>query len=290
MRPSAYRLTAVIGTDCRSLQLKASPFSHARLESLLREDPVAITLEPLGHPLANRLLQALGSRRAIAQRSHVHGPRPRAARWRCYKRVLDEPAVQWVTPVEAPELQRRVADLCARSPGVIAAFVAEDVLDDAASASAIEKAMTGALTVGGDDAIFHRPTADVRRAVLADRRALLAEVPTWSATDIGNACDSMNSNLSQRAAELRTTHRLFGLRAGWSWRYPKFQFGPELHIYPEMRQVLLNLPDEQGWERMQWFVTPSEGLGGRTPLEVWHDDRKLIVEIAMAENWRNRSL
>ena len=286
MRPSAYRLTAVIDKDSGSLELKASPFSHDRLDSLLKDDPIAITLEPLGHPLANRLLQALRYRRPAAQRSHSV-PRTRAARWRCYKTALNAPAVQWVTPVEAPELKRRVADLCSRTPGVIAVFIAEDVLNDAASASAIDKAMAGAIATGGDDAIFHRPTADVRRAVLADRRALLAEVPTYSAIEIGRACDSMNCNLSQRAAELRMTHRLFGLRAGWSWRYPKFQFGPELHIYPEMRQILLNLPDEQGWERLQWFITPSESLHGRTPLEAWPDERKQIVEIAMTENWRD---
>src|ERR1041384_5933563 len=89
----------------------------------------------------------------------------------------------------------------------------------------------------------HAPTADVRRAVLADRRALLAAVPTYSAVEIGAACDGGNSNLSQRAAELRISQRLFGLRSGWKWRYPQFQFDAELKVFPEMRHILLNLPD-----------------------------------------------
>ncbi len=65
MRPSAYRLTALVGDDPGSLELKVSPFSAARLQSLLKDDPVAITIEPLGHPLANRLLQALRGREAL---------------------------------------------------------------------------------------------------------------------------------------------------------------------------------------------------------------------------------
>ncbi len=129
----------------------------------------------------------------------------------------------------------------------------------------------------------------MRRAVLAHRRALLAEIPTYSATEIGAACDSSNSNLSQRAAELRIAHRLFGLRSGWTRRYPTFQFGADLKVFPEMRQVLLNLPDEQGWERLQWFMTPRDELNGKTPLEAWPLHRQPIVKIAKLESWRART-
>lgn len=288
MRPSAYRLTAVVGPNPESLQLKVSPFSSATLDTVLKGDPVAITVEPLGHPLANRLLHALRNRDSLPAShspSHFHEAQ---RRWRCYKRVLDDPTIQWVTPIEALELKRRVSDLCSTLPGMLAAFVAEEVLRDDASAGAIDKAMAGAITLGDDHAVFRRPTADVRQAVLADRRALLAEVPTYSAMEIGAACDSSNSNLSQRAAELRISQRLFGLRSGWTWRYPKFQFGDGLKTFVEMRQVLLNLPDEQGWERLQWFMTPRDELAGSTPMDAWSTHRQQIAKMAMLESWRTR--
>jgi hypothetical protein len=81
---------------------------------------------------------------------------------------------------------------------------------------------------------------------------------------------------------------LFGVRFGQAWHYPKFQFDPDLRPYPEIKTILSALPDDQGWDRIQWFLERHEKLQGCTPLEVWTTDRNKVVEAANMERWTAR--
>jgi hypothetical protein len=56
-----------------------------------------------------------------------------------------------------------------------------------------------------------------------------------------------------------------------------------------MKSVLAALtPDQQGWDRLQWFLEPHESLRGRTPIEVWKTDRNKVIEAANTERWDGR--
>ena len=100
------------------------------------------------------------------------------------------------------------------------------------------------------------------------------------------------SNPSQFAADMRKANRIFAVRFGRDWRYPRFQFNHgsrPLEPFPEMRDVLTALaPDKRGWDRLQWFVEPNSALNGRIPLEVWSEDRSKVVEATRMEHWDAR--
>jgi hypothetical protein len=131
--------------------------------------------------------------------------------------------------------------------------------------------------------------ASDREALIRTRRQMLDRVGSFSSEDLATAAESMTSNPSQFAADQRGTGELFGVRFGREWRYPKFQFDAKRHTLPEMKPVLKALsPDEQGWDRLQWFLEPHEVLRGRTPLEVWKTDRQKVVEAANTERWDGR--
>jgi hypothetical protein len=68
-------------------------------------------------------------------------------------------------------------------------------------------------------------------------------------------------------------------------RYPRFQFSDTGLPHAEMKVILAALPDERGWDRLQWFLTPHAVLGGRTPLEEWSVDRGNVVAAAQTERW-----
>jgi len=94
---------------------------------------------------------------------------------------------------------------------------------------------------------------------------------------------------AELAADQRGSGKLFGVRWGREWRYPKFQFDSGRQLYPEMKSVLSALsPDQQGWDRLQWFLHPHERLNGRTPLQVWKSDRQKVIEAAHSERWDGR--
>ncbi len=56
-----------------------------------------------------------------------------------------------------------------------------------------------------------------------------------------------------------------------------------------MRDIVSALsPDELGWDRLQWFLEPHQRLTGRTPLEVWAEDPKQVLQAAQSEHWNGR--
>ncbi|HTU64405.1 MAG TPA: hypothetical protein VMF52_00530 [Steroidobacteraceae bacterium] len=128
-----------------------------------------------------------------------------------------------------------------------------------------------------------------RAALIAARREMLESVGWFSSQDLASAATSTTSNASQLAADLRKPGRVLGVRFGQSWCYPKFQFDGRKQIIPEMKQVLAALsPDDQGWDRLQWFLEPNETLKGRPPVDVWETDRARVVDAASKERWNGR--
>jgi hypothetical protein len=134
---------------------------------------------------------------------------------------------------------------------------------------------------------------DNRPALKAARQEMLNSVRgTFTSEEIASALDSTSSNPSQYAADQRSAGKIFGVRFGREWHYPKFQFDRSrkpIEIFPEVKPLLEALsPDERGWDRLQWFLQPHEGLSGRTPLEMWQSDRAAVVTAASAERWNGR--
>lgn len=81
---------------------------------------------------------------------------------------------------------------------------------------------------------------------------------------------------------------VFAVRDGDRWLYPRFQLDADGGPIAEMKAVLAALPDDAGWDRLQWFLTPHETLEGRTPLEVWRDYRWSVMRAAATERWTGR--
>jgi len=80
----------------------------------------------------------------------------------------------------------------------------------------------------------------------------------------------------------------FSVRYADDQLFPAFQFADDGHPYPELKVILQRLPDRQGWDRLQWFLSPHESLAGAPPVEVWHQDRRRVVEASRSEHWEER--
>ena len=118
---------------------------------------------------------------------------------------------------------------------------------------------------------------------------MLDEVGTYTSEQLAAASEPTTSNVSRFAADLRTAGKIFGVRFGREWHYPQFQFDASRRVIPEIKEVLRALsPDEQGWDRLQWFLQPHEELKEQTPLSVWSEDRQRVIEAANAERWDGR--
>jgi hypothetical protein len=171
----------------------------------------------------------------------------------------------------------RLADLVAhtRQSGKRIAF-------EAKSPSKLSAVSASEVAPDGND-------ASEREMLIRVRREMLSKVGAYSSEDLAAAAESTTKNPSQFAADQRSTGAIFGVRFGREWRYPSFQFDSRRHAFPEMRAVLQALsPDEQGWDRLQWFLEPHETLRGRTPLDVWKKNRKKVIEAANTERWDGR--
>ena len=135
-----------------------------------------------------------------------------------------------------------------------------------------------------------RVRARERRLALNKARTdMLRKAGTLSSEDVAAGTASTSSNASQCAADLRKAGRVFGVRSGQEWLYPEFQFDNRHRVLPEMEEIVAALsPDEQGWDRLQWFLEPHERLGGKTPLDVWKSDRTKVIAAARSERWNGR--
>jgi hypothetical protein len=127
--------------------------------------------------------------------------------------------------------------------------------------------------------------AERARRLREIHEALLASEPTFTSADIGALRNSFNANSSQLAKDLRQAGRLFGVKRGREWLYPRFQFDDRGQLYPEMQQVLTAFTAEASqWDVLQWFQEPQATLGA-TPREIWAKDRAAVVKAAQGEHW-----
>jgi hypothetical protein len=291
----------------KSMEIRTTVFSKSNLDSLLTERPAAITFSPAGALDTERLLGAYLKNDALFRpmtRSR------RIIRWRCYEQKSGERQFELKELVEERALSRKASELfkwfvqsaadtpiCALVPDInwtsqhedeIRAVLCDVIAYSSATGKEVRIEVKGISRAAAPVSPNEDDVTD-REALIRVRRQMLDKVGSYSSEDLAAAAESITSNPSQFAADQRGTGAFFGVRFGREWRYPKFQFDAERHILPEMKPVLQALsPDEQGWDRLQWFLQPNETLHGRTPLDVWEGNRQKVVEAANTERWDGR--
>jgi hypothetical protein len=79
----------------------------------------------------------------------------------------------------------------------------------------------------------------------------------------------VTTNPSATLAKYREQGRLFSVREGRNYLYPRFQFDQDAAPLEAVADVLKVVPeDARGWPLLSWFEAPSTLLGGRTPSDV----------------------
>jgi hypothetical protein len=274
-------------------ELRTIGFSSENLEALLDERPAAITLSRAGLLAPERLLQAWEDQADLVTSVSVA---PDAATRYCLFEVKTPVARELESNelVNPEQLKAKMMDIATRYalfPDAAAVWI---IVPELPSTSPLAPETWRVLL---RNVIAHSWAEPVRSAanngaesdrdaLLRERQRMLDAVGTSSSEDLATAAGSATSNASQFAADQRSTGRLFGVRFGQAWHYPKFQFGDKGRVLDDMKAVLRALsPDDQGWDRLQWFLEPHEKLGGRVPLEVWKTDRRQVIEAANTERW-----
>src|SRR5215475_9832632 len=116
MDDSQLYVSAVVGLDAGSPQLRMMTYSRESFSRMLGERPTAITVSPLGVLIPERLLDLFAR---IRSRHRAHVVTYPHSRWRFYCRQADEPAVHFERLIASDELSqwREVV------PGGLLAFV-----------------------------------------------------------------------------------------------------------------------------------------------------------------------
>jgi hypothetical protein len=288
---TAYYLSAVIGRERGSFEVRTTLFSPENLEALLENDPTAITLASEGALMPERLLDIFSKRESLleAHRSRTL-QRGQSHRWRYYEKRTYDRAPHWIRSMDSNALKQQVVRHHARIHDVLLAFVREGVLSE--TRSVIDSVIAEAMTPRR----MRAPVAQSEKLESANRQALhvarenmLNRVKAFSSEELASALDSTSPNASQFAADKRKSNRVFGVRFGRQWHYPQFQFDrthKPLEPFDQIKDVLAALsPDVRGWDRLQWFLEPHEALSSQTPLDVWSQDRGKVVEAARTERW-----
>lgn len=97
----------------------------------------------------------------------------------------------------------------------------------------------------------------------------------------------VSNNPSATLAKYREQGRLFAVRQGRNYLYPRFQFTQDAAPLDAVADVLKVVPeDARGWPLLSWFEAPSTLLGGRKPSEVLAKD-PAAVRIAAADFYSN---
>jgi hypothetical protein len=89
----------------------------------------------------------------------------------------------------------------------------------------------------------------------------------------------VSTNPSATLAKYREQGRLFSVREGRNYLYPRFQFDQDTAPLDAVADVLKVVPaDARGWPLLSWFEASSTLLGGRKPSEmltsVWPKKQK----------------
>jgi hypothetical protein len=296
MDRAAYYLSAVIGRKPGGLQVRTTAFSSANLDALLDEGPAAIAVAPEGALATERLLEAFSAREEMV----IHLPAMKSLRnyrWRYYAKRPHEQAPHLVRSIDSSTLRIQIFKPEVQKQHELLAFVREDLSSEPLSSSSIDidsvveemmKPRRIRVTQPSSEQLESENLDALRKA----REQMLGRIEMYTSAQIAAACDSVNVNPSQFAADMRKANRVFAVRFGRDWLYPRFQFnheGSPLEPFPEMREVLAALtPDKRGWDRLQWYLDPNPVLNGRIPLDLWGEQRSKVVEAARTENWDAR--
>jgi hypothetical protein len=290
----SFFLNALVALN-KTMEVRTRVLSERNLDSLLNEPLAALALSRSGALEADRLLGTYLENDALFPAMAKGRP---VQKWRCYAQKPGERYVALVMLMDKHALHSKVAELelkaAMESKGVPLCVL----LPDIESTPAREERLTSVLTElfacspGKLDSVVAVKASDEtseRETLKRIRGDMLDAVGSFTSEELAAAANSITSNASQFAADQRNAGKLFGVRFGSAWHYPKFQFDSKRNTIPEMKDVLTALsPDEQGWDRLQWFLTPHEKLKGRTPLQVWKTDRQKVVEAANVERWNGR--
>jgi hypothetical protein len=108
-----------------------------------------------------------------------------------------------------------------------------------------------------------------------------------SSRDVADLLGSTAKNRAALAKQLKDAGKALSVRLRNQDHYPGFQFDHEnQRLFPEMAEiiVLLAADYDHGWQMALWFSCNNEWLGGATPLAVWPDNRRAVIEAAKAEH------
>jgi len=273
-------LSAVVGLDVGSPQLRMMMYSQESLSRMLGERPTAITVSPLGVLIPERLLELFAHIRTRHRSLVAAYPHPR---WRLYCRQAHEPAVHFERFIATDELSRWHVVV----PGGLLAFVDDRYVVEAKLEqfdSALAEAVVSRSEHGADE-----PSAEsleVRNYYLLKktRADMLQRVETYSSVELAAISQSSNANSSSFAGDLRRAGKIIGVRSGREWLYPRFQFDARLkpvRPFQEIKTILATLaPDPTGWDHLQWFLDSNSQLHGKAPLNIWNVSREQVVQAA----------
>jgi hypothetical protein len=287
---SPYLLSAILEQK-DTTELRTAAYSRKQLSAFLEEDPAAITLAPPGTGNAERLFNLFRLHWEVFHSSLESDHRRQP--WLVFAEHANELLLE--ETIEREQLIRSVQS-AARQPAGQTIVMIRQTDDFRSRLETLLKVLRRVIDA--------RPSPDARTAMqgtvgaqesdrdelIRIRKEMLEQIGgTFSSEEVALAAQSTTNNSSQLAADQRGSGKLFGVRWGREWRYPRFQFDGRRQLYPEMKEVLTALsPDNPGWDRLQWFLQPHEILKGRTPLQVWNSDRGKVIEAANTERWNGR--
>ena len=273
-------LSAVVGLDVGSPQLRMMTYSQDSFCRMLGERPTAIAVSPLGALIPERLLELFAR---IRSRHRAHVVTYPHSRWRFYCRQAHEPAVHFERFIASDELSRWRAVV----PGGLLAFVNDRYVVEA-KLEQFDSALAEAV-VSRSEHDADEPSAEsleVRNYYLLKkaRADMLQRVETYSSVELAAISQSSNANSSSFAGDLRRAGKILGVRSGREWLYPRFQFDAgsrPVRPLPEIKAILAALaPDPTGWDRLQWFLDPNPQLNGQVPLKIWSVSRERVMQAA----------
>lgn len=105
--------------------------------------------------------------------------------------------------------------------------------------------------------------------------------------EVADLLGSTARNRAALAKQLKDAGKALSVRLRNQDHYPGFQFDHEnQRLYPEMAEILALLAADYdyGWQMALWFTCNNDWLNGNTPLAIWPDDRRAVIEAARAEN------
>jgi hypothetical protein len=254
---------------------------------MLEDNPAAISLSRAGVGSGERLLELFEADRDRIFRSLLENHR-RSDPWLLFTEHAGRISLEQT--LQENEVSDSVRDTVQRSavPYIVLIRQVEALK---ARFQAVLDAVSRTIESGVSPAAAVLPVDESdREAMIRSRKQMLQQAGgTYNSEELATAAQSVTTNASQLAADQRNGGRIFGVRLGREWHYPKFQFDAELRAFAELKPILTALtPDVQGWDRLQWFLQPHETLSGRTPLQMWNIDRRKVIEAANTERWNGR--